>query len=146
MFIVSCTICSNLTDPFKRFRWVELQLADLEECSSPNEIYKQLAELPEGLDEIYNRIVKKIKKKHRADARTFLQWLAFCKRPMRVEEIAETITVDFSGECPVFRQEKRYADPRDVLVKCSSFVSESNGKYSRLNPAFQLLNSEYRFH
>ena len=50
---------------------------------------------------------------------------------MKIEEIAETITADFSDECPIFNQEKRYADPRDVLTRCSSFVSESEGKYSQ---------------
>jgi hypothetical protein len=128
-----------------RFRWVVLQLAELEKCSSRYEIDKQLAELPKGLDEIYNRILKNIDEKHRADTRTFLQWLAFCKRPMTIKEIAETITVEFSERCPVFNQDKRYADPRDVLVRCSSFVSESEGKYSRLYLAFQPLNSECRY-
>ena len=104
----------------------------------------QLAELPEGLDEIYNRILKNIDKKHRADTKTFLQWLAFCERPMTIKEIAETVTVDFNGKCPVFNQDKRYADPWDVLVRCSSFVSESEGKYNWLYPAFQPLNSKYR--
>ena len=127
-----------------RFRWVVLQLTELEKCSSRHEIDMQLVELPEGLDEIYNRILKNIDKKHRADTKMFLQWLAFCERPMTVEEIAETITVDFSGKCPVFNQDKWYADPWDVLVRCSSFVSESEGKHSQLNPASQLLNSEYR--
>ena len=93
---------------------------------------KQLAELPKGLDEIYNRILKGIDGKHRADTRMFLQWLAFCKRPMKIKEIAETITADFSEKGPVFNQDKRYADPRDVLVRCSSFVSESEGKYNQL--------------
>ena len=129
-----------------RFRWLVLQLSELEKCSSRYEVETQLAELPEGLDEIYNRILKNIDKKHRADTRMFLQWLAFCRRPMTIEEIAETITADFSDKCPVFNQDKRYGDPRDVLIRCSSFVSESEGKYSWLNPAFNLLNSEYRLH
>ena len=127
-----------------RFRWVVLQLAELEKCSSRYEIVKRLAELPKGLDEIYKRILKNIDENHRADTRMFLQWLAFCKRPMTIEEIAETITADFSEICPVFNQDKRYADPWDVLLRCSSFVSESDGRYSWLNPAFQSLNSEYR--
>ena len=128
-----------------RFRWVVLQLAELEKCSSRYEIDKQLAELPKGLDEIYNQILKNVDEKHRADTRTFLQWLAFCKRPMTIEEIAETITADFSEKCPVFNRDKRYADPRDVLVRCSSFVSESEGKCSlKLNSTFQPFNSEYR--
>ena len=127
-----------MADPLLRFRWVVLQLAELEKCSSRYEIDKQLAELPKGLDEVYNRILKNIDEKHRADTRTFLQWLAFCKRPMSIEEIAETITADFSSDkYLVFSQDKRYADPQDVLVRCSSFVSESKGKYCWLNPAFQ---------
>ena len=139
-------ICSILADPLMRFRWVVLQLAVLEKCSSRYEIDKRLAELPKGLDEIYSRILKNIDEHHRADTRMFLRWLAFCKRPMKIEEIAETITADFSGEFPVFIQDKRYADPRDVLVRCSSFVSESDGKYCWLNPALHTLNSKYRCH
>jgi hypothetical protein len=129
-----------------RFRWVALQLTELEKCSSPYEIDKQLAELPDGLDETYYRILKNIDKKHRADTRMFLLWLAFSRRPMTIKEIAETITVDFpSGKSPVFNKNKRYADPREVLVRCSSFVSESEGKYSWFDPAFQTLIN-YRKH
>jgi hypothetical protein len=120
-----------------RFRWIVLQLAELEKCPSRHEMNKQLAELPRGLDEIYNRILKNLDEKYRADTRTFLQWLAFCRRPMTIEEIAETIIVDLSEECRV-NQDKRYTDPRDVLMRCSSFVNESEGKYSWLCPAFQL--------
>ena len=141
------TICSNLADLLMRFRWVALQLDELAKCLSQYEIDKQLADLPEGLDETYNRILKKVEKKYRADTRMFLQWLAFCRRPMKIEEIAETITVDISSDkCPVFNQHKRYPDPRDVLVRCSSFVSESEGKYCCLNPVFQPLISKYRCH
>ena len=63
---------------------------------------------------------------------------------MTIEEIAETITEDGSEECPVFNQDKRYIDPWDVLKRCSSLVSESEGKYSWLNSACQPFNSEYR--
>ena len=50
---------------------------------------------------------------------------------MSIEEIAEIITVDFSADkYLVFNQDKRYADSRDVLVRCSSFVIESEGKHS----------------
>ena len=129
----SPNICSILADPLMRYRWVVLQLSELEKCSSRYEMDKRLAELPKGLDAIYNRILENIDENHRADTRTFLQWLAFCKRPMTIEEIAETITADFSEDGLVFNQDKRYADPRDVLARCSSFVSESEGKYCWLN-------------
>ena len=133
-----------MADPLIRFRWVVLQLAELENCSSLYEIDAQLAELPEGLDEIYRRILKNINKKHRADTRMFLQWLAFCERSMTIEEIAETVSVDFSEKYPFLKKDKQYADPHDVLVRCSNFVSESEGKYSWLNPAFHPLNRKSR--
>ena len=133
-----------MVDLLIRFRWVALQLAELEKCSSRYEIDKRLTELPKGLDETYKRILKNIDENHRADTKRFLQWLAFCKRPMTIEEIAETITAEFSDQFPVFNQDKRYADPQDVLRRCSGFVSESGGKYSQLNLAFQPLNTKDR--
>ena len=131
-------LLSIVADPLMRFRWVVLQLTELMKCSSQREIRMQLVELPKGLYEIYNWILKNIDQKHRADTRMFLQWLAFCKRPMTIDEVAETITVDFSDKCLVFDQDKCYTDPRDVLVRCSSFVSESEGKYCLLYPASSL--------
>ena len=117
-----------MADTAPRFRWVVLQVAELAKCSSRDEIAKQLVELPKGLDGIYGRILTKIDEKHRADARTFLLWLAFSKRPMGIVEIAETITVDFASEdSPVFNLSKRYNDPWHVLVRCSSLVTESGG-------------------
>ena len=121
-------IYPTVADTAPRFRWVALQVTELAKCSSPDETIKQLATLPKGLGEIYERILTKIDEKHRADARTFLLWLAFSKRPMTILEIAETITVDFtSEEGPVFNLSKRYTDPRHVLMRCSSLVTESNG-------------------
>ena len=48
------------------------------------------------------------------------------------DENVETITANFSDECPVFNQDKWYADPWDVLMRCSGFVSESEGKYGQI--------------
>ena len=127
---IPSTISSTVADPVARFRWVALQLAELERCSSEYEIMEQLENLPEGLDDIYKRIFRAIDRKYRADTMTFLQWLAFSRRPMEIAEVAEAITVDFDLEDgPVFISTKRYADPRDMLVRCSSLVNESEGKH-----------------
>ena len=126
-----------MADAVSRFRWVALQLAELEKCSSAYEVEKKLKDLPKGLDKIYDRILEKIDEDHQADIRTFLQWLAFSKQSMTIEEIAATITVDFTSEdAPVFNSRKRYDNPWDVLVRCSSLVIESKGKYYGINPAF----------
>ena len=90
---------------------------------------QQLRNLPKDIEEIYKRMLKAIDVKYRADTITFLQWLTFSKRRMTVAEIAEAITVEFdSKDGPVFKSTKRYNDPQDVLVRCSSLVSESGGK------------------
>ena len=123
------TIYLIVPNTVPRFRWVALQLAELENCASTNEITTQLADLPKDLNEVYDRILKKMDKKYVADTRTFLQWLAFSKRPMKIAEIAETITIDFAAkDLPVFNPQNRYFNPRDVLVRCSSLVIESEGK------------------
>ena len=77
--LFSPTIYSVLIDPYMRFRWVVLQLAELEKCSSRYEMDKQLAELPKGLDEIYNQILKNIDEKHHADTR-FIKIFTHLKR------------------------------------------------------------------
>ncbi|KAG6904272.1 hypothetical protein DXG01_011272, partial [Tephrocybe rancida] len=110
------------------FRWVALQLAELENCLSEYEIMEQMKDLPKGLDDIYKRMLKSIDGKYCADTMTFLEWLSFSKRPLKVAEIADAITVDFSSEVgPVFNEKKRYSNPRDMLIRCSSLVTESEG-------------------
>ena len=60
--------------------------------------------------------------------------------PMAIAEVAEAITVGFDLEDgPVFLSTRWYTDPRDVLVRCSSLVSESEGKHYWFNPMFQPL-------
>ncbi|KAG6916635.1 hypothetical protein DXG01_006055 [Tephrocybe rancida] len=98
------------------FRWVALQLAELENCLSEYEMMEQMKNLPKGLDNIYKRMLKAIDGKYKADTMTFLEWLSFSKRPLKVTEIAEAITVDFNLEDgPVFNAKKRYSNPRDML-------------------------------
>ena len=114
---------------------------------SEDQIMQQLEDLPEGLDDIYKRILKAIDGKYRVDTMVFLQWLAFSRRPMKIAEVAEAITVDFDSEDgPVFIPTKRYTDPRGVLVRCSSLVSKSEGKNTvDLIPLSAFADSEDRY-
>ena len=100
---------------------------------------QQLKNLPEGLDEVYKRILKAIDRKYHADTLTFLQWLAFSRRPMAIKEVAEAITVDFdSADGPIFTSTRCYTDPWDVLVRCSSLVNESEGQCCWFDPTLNL--------
>jgi hypothetical protein len=77
-----------------RFRWVFCQLETLRHCF-PSSVRRTLHELPESLDETYERILKEIKKPNRDHARRLLQCLVVAVRPLRIEELAEVLAVDF---------------------------------------------------
>ncbi|KAF8487498.1 hypothetical protein DFH94DRAFT_621551, partial [Russula ochroleuca] len=54
-----------------------------------------LDELLESLDETYEHVLREIKKPNRDHARCLLQCLVVATRPLRVEELAEILVVDF---------------------------------------------------
>ena len=108
-----------------RFRWVALQLIELKKCRTQKAIRKQL-NLPEGLDETYDRILLGMDKRDWGYTKIFLLWLCFAVRPMTLKELAATVTVDLATENgPQFEHENKLQDISDVLKMCSSFVIES---------------------
>ena len=81
-----------------RFRWIALQLTELKECRTKTDLVKQLADLPQGLDKTYDRILLGIKGKDHSYAKTFLQWLCFAVRPLTMKELATTAGVDLCAK------------------------------------------------
>ena len=111
-----------------RFRWVVLQLNELKECRTKSQLRSQLADLPQGLDETYDRILLAIKKKDHDYAKIFLQWLCFAVRPLTLSELAATATVDLSAENePEYKSDNELQDIKDVLQICSSLITKSEG-------------------
>ncbi len=91
-----------------------------------------LEELPESLDETYERILKSISKANRRYAHRLLQCLAAASRPLWVEELADILAVDFNangGGIPNFNVAWCWENQEEaVLSACSSLVSViSNG-------------------
>ena len=84
-------------------------------------------QLPESLDETYERIVMDIKKGNRADAYRMLQCLAVAIRPLTVAELAELLAFDFDtteGEIPNLNSKWRWEDHEQaVLSTCSSLIT-----------------------
>jgi Ankyrin repeat len=81
-------------------------------------------ELPESLYEMYERILWEIKKPNQGHARRLLHCLAAAVRPLRVEEIAEILAVDFNTEgTPKLNPNWRWEDQAGaVMYACSSLV------------------------
>ena len=116
-----------------RFRWVFCQLESLRHCLPPS-VRRTLSELPESLDETYERILKEIKKPNRSHAQRVLQCLVVAIRPLRVAELAEVLAVDFDAEgVPKLNAHWRWEDQEQALqVACCSLIAIVEAGDSRI--------------
>ena len=110
-----------------RFRWVFCQLDALQHCIPPN-LRQYLNELPDTLDETYDRILKGINKAQKDNAHRLLQCLTVAVRPLLVEELAELLAFDFQsstkGGLPTLKEDWRWDDEEEaVLSTCSSLIT-----------------------
>ncbi len=96
---------------------------------------RTLDELPESLDETYERVLKEIKKPNRDHARRLLQCLVVAIRPLRVEELAEVLAVDFDDTegMPKLNANWRWEDEEQALLtSCSSLIAIVKSGESRV--------------
>jgi hypothetical protein len=97
-------------------------------------VRRTLDELPESLDETYERVLKEIKKPNRDHARRLLQCLVAI-RPLRVEELAEVLAVDFDNAdgIPKLNPTWRWEDEEQALLaSCSSLIAIVESDESRV--------------
>jgi hypothetical protein len=113
----------NLTGSH-RFRWVVCQVDCLSRCF-PASIRSALDDLPDGLDETYERTLLGIDKQKRKFAQRLFQCLLVSIHPLRVKELAEILAIRFDETapptfnadwCPVNAEEA-------VLSACSSLIA-----------------------
>jgi hypothetical protein len=98
-------------------------------------VRRTLDELPESLDETYERVLNGIKKPNREHARRLLQCLVVAIRPLRVEELAEVLAVDFDDAdgIPKLNPKWRWEDEEQaVLASCSSLIAIVESGESRV--------------
>jgi hypothetical protein len=92
----------------------------------PSSVRRTLRELPESLDETYERILKEIKRPNRDLARRVLQCLVVASRPLQVAELAEVLAVDFedTGGIPRLKPDWRWEEQELALLSaCSSLIT-----------------------
>jgi hypothetical protein len=115
----------TLVEYFNRFRWAFCQLETLRHCLPPS-VHRTLDDLPESLDETYERVLREIKKPNRDHARRLLQCLVVAIRPLGVEELAEVLAVDFGDVegIPKLKLNWRWEDQEQALLtSCSSLIA-----------------------
>jgi ankyrin repeat protein len=81
--------------------------------------------MPKTLDETYERALLEIDEEMRQYAQRLFQCLAVSIRPLRVEELAEILAVQFDvGALPEFNPDWRFGDAEEaVLSVCSNLIS-----------------------
>ena len=92
-------------------------------------------ELPESLDTTYERILEEIKKPNKRLAQGVLQCLVVAVRPLRVEELAEVLAVDFDDaeEIPRLKPDWRWEEQELALLSaCSSLIAIVQAGRSRV--------------
>ena len=86
-----------------------------------------LSKLPASLDETYERLLREIGTANQHFAYRLLQFLAVAIRPLRVEELAEIIALDFDVAkegIPELKEDWRSKNQREaILLTCSSLIS-----------------------
>ena len=78
------------------------------------------------MDETYERVLREIKKPNRDHALRLLQCLVVAIRPLRVEELAEVVAVDFDDAegIPKLKPSWRWEDQEQALLtSCSSLIT-----------------------
>ena len=102
------------------------QLDRLRRCLSPR-IRQALEELPETLDETYERTLLDIDEENWAYAHRLFQCIVVARRPLRVEELAEFLAFKSEVGDLTFEGNWRPENPRDtVLSTCSSLIAIMN--------------------
>jgi ankyrin repeat protein len=93
-------------------------------------------ELPDSLDETYERVLKEIHKTNRDHVHRLLQCLLVGIRPLRVDELAKILTFDpdeIEGEVPTFDADSRPEDrERELLSACPSLITIVDSHGSRV--------------
>ena len=86
-------------------------------------VMEALSQLPNGLEETYDRILQNIPKEDQRAAHRVLQLLAVSYEPLSIEEIATAITVDCDEQR--VNPNLKLRDPYEILEICPSLVQLS---------------------
>ena len=108
-----------------RFQWVFCHLETLRQAL-PLNVRSILEGLPECLDATYEQILNGICKVNRGIAHRLMQCLVVAVRPLRIEELAEVIVVDFDteGTRPILKPCLRWPDQENaVMSACSGLIN-----------------------
>ena len=98
------------------FLWVGMLVQDLQRYR-PTEVAAALDSLPQGLDELYARMLLQIRADRRELAARILRWVVLVMRPLTVSELSSALSIKTSDG---FTKEETM---KDLLSICGSLLS-----------------------
>ena len=105
-----------------------LQLSALNDCNSQDEVTDQLQSLPQDLNQSYKQIFGKFAPHHYKIVLTIMQWLAFSKKPLSVNQICEAVAIIKveQDQQPKFLPGRKW-NSISVQRVCADLVTAANG-------------------
>ncbi|KAL6786735.1 ankyrin repeat-containing domain protein [Trichoderma sp. SZMC 28012] len=112
------------------FQYVRFQIEILQQLSSVPDIRKALLDLPIGLDATYDRILENIDTRFQRRVINSLKWLAFSRRVLAVEELAEIFIIDPDKQT-AFDENDRLFSSSAITKYFSGLIVIDKGQASR---------------
>nr|KAK5436980.1 hypothetical protein LTR18_009345 [Exophiala xenobiotica] len=113
------------------FLWVRLVMTMLEHTYTPGDLKKALEDLPEGLDQVYDKIFARFRlqlsQTNRDRASRIFQWLTCSPRYLKRYEIQDAIALDFDH--PKIDCDKRGFE--HIIELCKPLVESGSGETIR---------------
>ncbi|KAJ7440238.1 ectomycorrhiza-induced ankyrin-domain/NACHT-domain-containing protein [Mycena latifolia] len=115
------------------FRLAALQLDRVLNCDGrESQVTKALSEMPTSLESLYDRILQDIADPDMVSTVSrAITWLMFSKRPMKLEEIIDTLAFEFDRQPLQFNPAERMR-PKALLTACGGLVTVSEGTTVKL--------------
>ena len=107
------------------FLWVVLMIEELSSKDTTEELEEALENLPEGLEEIYARVLDRIngfKEPRKQTARQLLQFIACAAEPLSVNEIEHALAIKYDED--QFNWKRTIRNPRIVIKECCGSLVE----------------------
>jgi len=113
-----------LAHVFIRFHWVIRQM-DILPKSLPATVVRVVEDVPDTLDETYERLLYRLPEENWEHTFHAFQILLVATRPLTMEELCLVLAIDFIAEVtPKYEEIWRSDEPEDNLVTiCTSFIS-----------------------
>ncbi|KAF2686927.1 hypothetical protein K458DRAFT_429847 [Lentithecium fluviatile CBS 122367] len=105
------------------FRYATCALSYLEDCFSDEDVSDALESIPQDVYKMYDESLSRISPRHRQKAITLLRWLVVAERPLRLEEVAQSLLLESKDGLFTINSSKRLSKPEHVLAICPTFVA-----------------------